>query len=441
MRATEIVAGERSTTPAPWHPAPCVSPFVRTRPRLDGCGPEHPAGLLGLAARLADVTVTVSAGPWDPSTAHAAAAHWFTMLILDGVLLSELHLRGEPTAQLLLAGETLDPLACADRVLSSDRMTWTALEDATLAVLGARFLAATQRLPQLTAALCRQQAAQINRGMRYAAMTKPPRVEQRIIALFCAVAEEHGRVVGDGVQVELPLTYECLGRLIGAKRPTVSLALKTLAGDRLLTHKDKQWLLSRRLTASTSCRQADPPHLPPSHRRGAGAWTRALSRRVGGSRERVRTHHPRAATVRGPTAMIRRGPHPAVHRLDGTPRGLKDPRLRARAQRALVAVQRPALAERRTPRDVRPRAHASRGAPRCLGPHRLRRAVALRRRGLGPEQRAARLRVPAPRPLARSPRDGSLRRSCQSRIAADSESSTGRSPRIVDPAVLAALFP
>jgi CRP-like cAMP-binding protein len=206
MRATEIVAGERSTTPAPRHPAPCVSPFLRAQPRLDGSGLEHPAGFLGLAARLADVTVNVPAGPWDPSTAHAAATHGFTMLILDGLLLSELHLRGDPTAQLLLPGETLDPLACGDRVLSSERMTWTALEDATLAVLGARFLAATQRFPQLTAALCRQQAAQIDRGTRYAAVTKLPRVEQRIIAFLCAVAEEHGRVGGDGVQVELPRT-------------------------------------------------------------------------------------------------------------------------------------------------------------------------------------------------------------------------------------------
>jgi CRP/FNR family transcriptional regulator, cyclic AMP receptor protein len=261
MRATEIVADERSTTPAPRHAAPSVGQFVRPQPLLDGSEPEDAAGFLRLAARLADVTVNVPAGPWDPRTAHTPAARGFTMVVVDGLLLSEVHLRGEPTAQLLLAGETLDPFACRDRVLSSEHMTWRALEDARLAVLGPRFLAATQRFPQLTAALCRQQAAQIDRGIRYAAVTKLPRVEQRIIAFFCTVAEEHGRVVGDGVQVELPLTHEFLGRLIGAKRPTVSLALKTLARDRLLTHEDRQWLLSRHLTALDELPASRPPAL------------------------------------------------------------------------------------------------------------------------------------------------------------------------------------
>jgi CRP/FNR family transcriptional regulator, cyclic AMP receptor protein len=249
MGATEIVSGERSTTPACGRDATCVGPYVRRDPVLDGSGPEDAGRLLRLAARLAEATVEVPAGAWDPWAVQTVAAQGFTMLIVHGVLLSELRLRGEPTAQLLLAGETVDPLACRDRVLSSDRMTWRALEEATVVVLGARFLAATQRFPQLTAALCRQQAAQINRGIRFAAVTKLPRVEQRIVAFFCAVAEERGRVVADGVLVDLPLTHECLGHLIGAKRPTVSLALKTLARDRLLTRQGRQWLLSRQVTA------------------------------------------------------------------------------------------------------------------------------------------------------------------------------------------------
>jgi CRP/FNR family transcriptional regulator, cyclic AMP receptor protein len=245
MRATEIVAGERSTTPAPRRAY--VGPLERRQPLVDGSGPEDAGGFLRLAARLADVTVKVPAGAWDPS--EATSARGFTTIIVDGLLVSELCLGGEPTAQLLLPGETLDPLPRTDRVLSSERMTWRALEDARVAVLGGRFLGATQRFPQLTAALCRQQAAQIDRAMRYAAVTKLSRVEERIIAFFCAVAEERGRVAGGGVLVELPVTHELLGRLIGARRPTVSLALKTLAGDGLLTHNGTQWLLSRHLTA------------------------------------------------------------------------------------------------------------------------------------------------------------------------------------------------
>ena len=42
----------------------------------------------------------------------------------------------------------------------------------------------------------------------------------------------------------LPLTHEALGRLIGARRPTVTLALKVLDGqDRLERLPDGAWLL------------------------------------------------------------------------------------------------------------------------------------------------------------------------------------------------------
>ena len=240
MRATEMHDGAR------------LGAVVARSPRIEADAPEDAGGFLRLAARLADVTVMAPAGPWDPSTAGPDAGRGFTMLVLDGLLLCELHLHGEPTAHLLVAGETLDPRGPPDRVLSSDRMTWRALEDVTLAVLGDRFLAATQRFPRLTAALCCRQAAQLDRAVRYAAITKLPRVEQRVIAFFCAVAEERGRVVADGVLVDLPLTHECLGQLIGAKRPTISLALKALADDRLLTHHRGQWLLSRQVTALDS---------------------------------------------------------------------------------------------------------------------------------------------------------------------------------------------
>jgi CRP/FNR family cyclic AMP-dependent transcriptional regulator len=216
--------------------------------RIDPHAAEDAGDFVRLAGRLADVTVIAPAGAWDPSTLGADAGRGFAVIVLDGLLLCGLELHGEPTAHLVIAGETLDPRGWRDRVLCSDRMTWRALEDVTLAVLGARFLAAAHRVPRLTAALCRQQAAQLDRAVRSGAITKLPRVEQRVIAFFCAVAEERGRVVADGVLVDLPLTHQCLGRLIGAKRPTVSLALKALADDRLLTHHGGQWLLSRRVT-------------------------------------------------------------------------------------------------------------------------------------------------------------------------------------------------
>jgi CRP-like cAMP-binding protein len=62
-----------------------------------------------------------------------------------------------------------------------------------------------------------------------AAISQLPRVELRVLALLWQLADRWGRVTPLGVEIDLELTHEALGRLIGAQRPTVSLALADLA--------------------------------------------------------------------------------------------------------------------------------------------------------------------------------------------------------------------
>ena len=167
------------------------------------------------ARRLAEVRLEVPAGAWDPRTAPDAARGAF---------------------------------AVRDAALCDERVSWRALEDSVVAVLGARFLAATRRYPALTVALHRRQVEQAGRAARHAAVAQLPRVDQRIVALLCGVAEERGRVGPDGVVVDLDLTHAAIGRLIGSKRPTVSLALKALAEDGLVSRCGARWLIDRRAT-------------------------------------------------------------------------------------------------------------------------------------------------------------------------------------------------
>jgi CRP/FNR family cyclic AMP-dependent transcriptional regulator len=210
--------------------------------------PTPAAGLTGAATRLAEATIELRRGPWDPS-ADPPTGSGFAVLVLDGLLMREVHLRGAPAAQLVIPGETIDPFADSASVMCGDRVTWRVVEDTRLAVLGARFAGATQRVPALAVALCRRQLAQAGRAARHAAVAQLPRVEQRIVALLCVLAEERGRVVRDGVLVDLPLTHQAIGHLIGAKRPTVSLALKVLADDGLVRREGAEWLVSRAATA------------------------------------------------------------------------------------------------------------------------------------------------------------------------------------------------
>jgi CRP/FNR family transcriptional regulator, cyclic AMP receptor protein len=202
------------------------------------------AHLFRIARRLAEATLELPPGAWDPRAAPAAARDAFATLLVDGLVLRELQLDGVATAQLHVPGETLDPFAQSDGLLCRDeRVAWHAVEDSTVVVLGRRFLAATRQFPALMVGISRRQLEQSARAARHAAVAQLPRVDRRILALLCGLAEERGRVAVDGVTVDLPVTHEVLGQLVGARRPTVTLALKALAQEGRLCRRGTHWLI------------------------------------------------------------------------------------------------------------------------------------------------------------------------------------------------------
>ena len=71
-------------------------------------------------------------------------------------------------------------------------------------------------------------AARLRRQALHRAVSQLPRVDERLLAMLWLLAERWGRVGPDGVVVELALTHELLGRLIGARRPTVTMAVGQL---------------------------------------------------------------------------------------------------------------------------------------------------------------------------------------------------------------------
>ena len=226
-------------------PAPSVTQ------RKAGATDEAPArgpGLTQVAAALAETTVEIPRGTWEPAATAMTTTDTFGLLMLDGLVLREVLLAGVPTSQLVIPGEMVEPSTGDPSPLCGDQVTWRVVEPTRVALLGNRFLSAVQRHPRLLVALHRRHAAQLRRATRYAAIVHLPRVEQRVLTLMCALAEERGRVAADGITVALDLTHEHLGRLVGARRPTVSLALKALADDGLLRRRGDEWLIARAAT-------------------------------------------------------------------------------------------------------------------------------------------------------------------------------------------------
>jgi hypothetical protein len=184
------------------------------------------------------------AGPWSPVALRQLRTRPFALLVLDGLLVRDMLLAGSTATELLGPCDVVD-LGRFDDALLPTNVRWSVPEAARVAILDDRVLAIVRTWPAV-ARLLLDRAAQ--RGARlsiHRAIAQLPRVDQRLMAFFGHLAERWGRVASAGIVIPLQLTHETLGRLIGARRPTVSLALKELAAAGQLERRhDGAWLLS-----------------------------------------------------------------------------------------------------------------------------------------------------------------------------------------------------
>ena len=182
-------------------------------------------------------------GRWAPEALLSASARPFAALVLRGLITHEITLAGRRSADLLGPGDVFRPWRSADGSVRYE-VAWTATDGAAIAVLDERFGAAAHRWPELSAVIYDRLAERLELASARAAIVALPRVEQRVLALFWQLADRWGIVRPHGVDVELALTHELIGRLVGAQRPTVSLALRALAAmDLLRRERHGVWTL------------------------------------------------------------------------------------------------------------------------------------------------------------------------------------------------------
>jgi hypothetical protein len=169
----------------------------------------------------------------------------FALMVAEGVLIRDVLLGGRVATQLLGPGDIVDLRAENEASLPTG-LRLTAVAGAQVALLDDRFLAVARRWPWIAGRLIERAGQQVERGAVQQAISQLGRVELRLLGLMWHLAERFGMMTNGGVVIRLDLTHEALGRLAGAARPTVTLALKELARDRHLTRRpDASWLLSR----------------------------------------------------------------------------------------------------------------------------------------------------------------------------------------------------
>jgi CRP/FNR family transcriptional regulator, cyclic AMP receptor protein len=181
-------------------------------------------------------------GPWRTESL-GADGDLLAALIVGGLATREITIAGRRSSELLGPGDVFHPWSSSNPVVPT-MSRWASASSALVALLDGRFVAAARRWPQLFAVVHERLAEQLERATLRAAIMALPRVEQRILGMFWQLAERWGTVRSDGVVVELVITHELIGQLIGAQRPTVSLALQALAGEGLVQRTSHgAWML------------------------------------------------------------------------------------------------------------------------------------------------------------------------------------------------------
>ncbi len=112
-----------------------------------------------------------------------------------------------------------------------------------LALLEREMLGAVRRWPQIAAGLHAHTGEQSERLVTQLMLCQLPRVDERIVALMWLLAESWGQVTPSGTFLPINLTHAALGGLIGARRPTVTLALGNLANAGMLRRHQRGWML------------------------------------------------------------------------------------------------------------------------------------------------------------------------------------------------------
>ena len=209
------------------------------------------------------------AGLWPAQQLRRATAQPFAIMVVEGIVLRELLLAGSTATELLGPGDIVDFTGADDALLPTD-VRWSVPDAARIMVLDDRLLAILRTWPGVARVLLSRAVQRERRLSTHRAIAQLPRVDLRLLAFFGHLGERWGRVTPTGVLLPLHLTHETLGRLIGARRPTVSLALKDLAaGNMLERREDGAWLL-----------RYEALHSLGAHEAIAAGWHPAEVRRV-----------------------------------------------------------------------------------------------------------------------------------------------------------------
>ena len=228
------------------HPTPERRAAVRVLDAVPELAEEISDDRLEGARRHAlAATIELSTGRWQASANDLGEHGGYGLLIVDGLMTRDIVLGQTTASELVGAGDLLRPNDNEGAVSPVQfDIAWNVLEPTRLAVLDRRFSIVTARWPEVAMAICHCAVRRSHALTYQIAVGHMTRVDSRLLVLFWHLADRWGRVTPEGVVIPLKLTHAVLGRIVGAQRPSVTTALKTLTDRNALTRAgDGSWIL------------------------------------------------------------------------------------------------------------------------------------------------------------------------------------------------------
>jgi DNA-binding transcriptional ArsR family regulator len=190
-------------------------------------------------------TIELSPGRWHASASELEDTGGYGLMIVDGLMTRDIVLGQTTASELVGAGDLVRPNDHEGAVSPVQfDVAWNVLEPTRLAILDRRFAIVTARWPEVAAAIVRAAVRRSHALTYQIAVGHMTRVDSRLLVLFWHLADRWGKVTPEGIVIPIKLTHQVLGRIVGAQRPSVTTALKTLADRGALERAaDGNWML------------------------------------------------------------------------------------------------------------------------------------------------------------------------------------------------------
>jgi CRP/FNR family cyclic AMP-dependent transcriptional regulator len=209
---------------------------VQLRERRPSCATE-------LERRLVARVVHVSRGPFVAESIIDDPARSIGLLVLRGLVAVGLDAGRAQVSWLIGPDDLVRPWDMPEVSLTRGA-SWLALTNLRVALLDYDFSRRAGGIPPVARTLVAKASQTSHWLLAKSLVVSAPVVEERLLLLFALLAERWGKVRPEGVRLELPLTHDLLARMSGARRPSVSTALRSLGDAGLVESLHRGcWLL------------------------------------------------------------------------------------------------------------------------------------------------------------------------------------------------------